>query len=238
MALSHNDKRAYLINIRDVYMPVRLKSLGMDEIPEKWLKTLKHDGLIEHYIEDCIYFANHVIMVDDSILVQYPFVVFEGAQGLLLNQRFDEYEKFTTPSFTGAENPVCMVGALSGKSDVEVCYITRTYLTRHGAGPFAGECPREAINANMIDQTNAPNDYQGALRYGRIDVNSLLQRIMRDFAKFEGTGSTRMSLAVTHLNETDGKLVTLDGAVSPEAIGVNTIYLSSDECGVCSEFRN
>lgn len=232
MALSHDEKRAYLINIRDVYMPSRLKALGIDEIPEKWQKTVHHDGLIEHYIEDCTYFAKHAILADDNVLAQYPFVVFEGAQGLLLNQRFDEYEKFTTPSLTGAENPVNMISALSGNSDVEVCYITRTYLTRHGAGPFTGECPKEVINANMIDQTNAPNNYQGTLRYGLIDVNNLRHRIMHDFAKFEGTDHARLSLAVTHMNETDGKLVATDGAVSPEAIGIDTIYLSADERGV------
>lgn len=89
---------------------------------------------------------------------------------------------------------------------VEVCYVTRTYLTRHGAGPFPGECDKGTINPLMIDETNMPNAFQGSLRYGIISPEALAERIAKDFRKYtgkcDGSGIFELSLAITHCNET------------------------------------
>lgn len=91
-------------------------------------------------------------------------------------------------------------------ANVEVCYVTRTYLTRHGAGAFDGECDKSEINGSMKDKTNVPNPYQGSIRYGKLDVNELVNRIKKDI----GEHSYNVSLAVTHLNEFENKeLLTL-----------------------------
>ena len=88
----------------------------------------------------------------------------------------------------------------------EVCYVTRTYLTRHGAGAFDSECDKSEINGSMEDKTNVPNPYQGSIRYGKLDVNKLVSRIKKDI----GEHSYNVSLAVTHLNEFENKeLLTL-----------------------------
>lgn len=50
--------------------------------------------------------------------------------------------------------------------DTEICYITRSYFTRHGAGAFPTECDKNVINPNIIDETNSYNDYQQIIRYG------------------------------------------------------------------------
>ncbi len=228
-ALSIEEKKSYLKNIRDNYMHRRLNSLGINKLSDKWQETIYSEGLIDNFISDCDYFAGNTVISSDIILESYPFIVFEGAQGLLLSQDFGENEKHTTPSFTGAENPVRMIKELDGKSDVEVCYVTRTYLTRHGAGPFKEECPKNEINPDMTDMTNVPNGYQGTLRYGKLDVQSLRERIFSDFAKFENISNSYMSLTVTHLNETGGKIIAVNGAFLPEAIGIPRMYFSYDE---------
>ncbi len=231
-ALNTEGKKAYLKNIRDNYMPRRLNALGINSLSDKWSETVYNERLIENFISDCEYFADNTIMTDSSILESYPFTVFEGAQGLLLNSDFGENEKYTTPSFTGAENPVRITGSLYGKNDVEVCYVTRTYLTRHGAGPFEGECTKNEINPDMKDMTNVPNGYQGTLRYGKINIEKLRERIFRDFAKFGSIPNSHISLAVTHLNETNGKIIAGCGNVLPEIIGISDMYRSYDEYGV------
>lgn len=231
MAMSKSEKTEYLKNIRDNYLPRRLSAMGISTLSDEWKKTIYNDKLIDNFISDCEYFDANTIMTDAEILESYPYIVFEGAQGLLLSQDFGENEKHTTPSYTGAENPVRMIGMLSGENEVEVCYVTRTYLTRHGAGPFEGECPKNEIDPHMVDMTNVPNGYQGTLRYGRLDVKKLRERIFADFAKFDSVPNAEMSLAITHLNETNGKIVTPDGDVLPECFGVNKLYCSYDEYG-------
>lgn len=225
IAMSIADKVKYLENIRDNYMSERLKEVGVN-IPPEWEDIVYSDGIIEHFLDDCNYF-NSIVRYVENIPETYQYIVFEGGQGLLLSQ--DKENPHTTPSFTGAENPVRIISTLDGTNHIEVCYVTRTYLTRHGAGNFPQECTKSEINPDMIDRTNVPNDYQGTLRYGRIDTDELRQRISADFDKFRKFENIKISLAVTHLNETHGKLITVEGEKSPKYIGIDKIYCSYSE---------
>lgn len=224
MAMNDTNKVKYLENIRDKYMMERLNKIGVNRIPNEWKDIVYNDGIIEHFVDDCKFFSDIVKYAEENILERYPYIVFEGGQGLLLSQ--SKTNEHTTPSFTGAENPVKIISSLSGKNHIEVCYVTRSYLTRHGAGDFPQECQKDEINPDMVDKTNVPNDYQGTLRYGRIDIAELKQRIYDDFAKFS---NAEISIAITHLNETDGKLITVEGEKSSECIGIDRIYCSYSE---------
>ncbi len=192
--------REVLIFMRDEYLPARALELGMPGIPEAWRGLLAGDALIERYIEDWRFFLAHTAEADDSILDSYDTAVFENGQGLLLDMGRLEVLDHTTPSHTGLAEPARI---LKGRDDdVEACYVTRTYLTRHGAGPMENECEKAVISADMIDRTNVPNPFQGTLRYGLLDTEALLGRIREDFdGKLPGAAC---SLAVTHLNETGG----------------------------------
>ena len=114
---------------------------------------------------------------------------------------------------------------------VEVCYVTRTYLTRHGAGPFPGECPKGEINPWMSDETNRPNAFQGTLRYGIIDSTELRNRIEADFKKYARNEDYSISLAITHLNETAGKWNghTDINTELFKRIGAGRVYYSSEK---------
>lgn len=185
--------------IREEYLPRRLKELGVSANAD-WMAIINNDGLISHYLDDLKFMNRHVFLTDDSVLHEYQSIVFEGGQGLLLDQNNTEYFPHLTPSNTGLKNPAEMISRLFPASDVEVCYITRPYLTRHGAGRLDNECRKEEINPYMEDLTNVPNPHQGTLRYGKMDAEKLKQRIRNDFAD---NNSWKLSLAITHQNEID-----------------------------------
>ncbi len=220
--------REVLIFMRDEYVPARALELGMPGIPEVWREILAGDALVEHYLEDWRFFLAHTAEADDGILEKYDTAVFENGQGLLLDMGRLEVLDHTTPSHTGLAEPARILK--DREAEAEVCYVTRTYLTRHGAGPMEHECEKAAINADMIDRTNVPNPFQGTLRYGLLDTDALQGRIREDFGgKLPGTAR---SLAVTHLNETGGCLAGFGKREDPgEAFGehFDRLYLSGGE---------
>lgn len=83
--------------------------------------------------------------------------------------------------------------------NIETCYVSRTYLTRHGAGKFPSECNKNFINEYMYDKTNVPNPFQDNLRYGHLNLRELYNRCSDDIGDF---GNTK-SIAITHCNEYD-----------------------------------
>lgn len=187
--------------IRDEYLPERLN--GYD-ISDDWKAIIESDGLIEHFISDLEFMMQKVSVADNTILEDYDTVVFEGGQGLLLDQNNKEYFPHLTPSNTGSKNPLGILNDISGidGNDIEVCYVTRTYLTRHGAGRIDNECDKRDICPDMEDATNVPNEFQGSLRYAKMDVSKLKKRILDDFEPFRKIGA-KLSLAVTHTNESE-----------------------------------
>ena len=187
--------------IASYYLPDRLKELGIESIPTEWIEILsKKENIIENYISDLYMMQSRIELVDDGIFDKYEYVIFEGAQGLLLDQNNIEYFPHLTPSNTGLTNPQNMLKGRDVK-DIEVCYVTRTYLTRHGAGRFDTECSKDEINPSMVDMTNVPNEFQGTLRYGKLDWNNLKNRIENDFEKNSNGLDIKKCLVITHLNE-------------------------------------
>jgi adenylosuccinate synthase len=87
--------------------------------------------------------------------------IFEGAQGVLLDERHGFWPHVTpsTTTFLGADE-VCR----------EVPYhlgLLRAFSTRHGAGPFVAERPGPGL---LRGEHNALNDWQGSFRVGAFDL--------------------------------------------------------------------
>lgn len=198
--------RVNLELIRDKYFFKRMRDLEIF-FDNEWKEIFYSEGLIENYLNDLEFMGNHTIRADDSILNKYKSIVFEGGQGLLLDQNNLEYFPHLTPSNTGLENPVEMILRLFPESDVETCYVTRPYLTRHGAGRLDNECSKEEINPYMEDLTNVPNSHQGALRYGKMNIGELIYRIHKDFSD---RNDWKISISVTHGNEVSGLFESVD----------------------------
>jgi adenylosuccinate synthase len=97
---------------------------------------------------------------------EYRTAVFEGAQGVLL----DEYRGFhphTTWSTVTAHHAWELVRQ-TGADEVAVLGVTRAYATRHGEGPLP-TYSRE-LTDRLRDPGNPPNPWQGSLRCGWLDL--------------------------------------------------------------------
>lgn len=129
---------------------------------------------IQTFIECCIEFAQQV---EPLGIAQCKDPVFEGAQGLLLDQDNKEFFPHVTHSHTGMHN-VRILCEQAGIKEHEIYYVSRTYLTRHGAGPLPGEDP----NLSYEDETNHLTQFQGALRFAPLDSKALINRCGKDAA--------------------------------------------------------
>lgn len=203
----------YKVNkIRDYYKE-RLGQLS------EWKEIFESEALVDRFIEDCIHMSMHVSSLNHLYINTYDTLIFENAQGLLLDQNNIEYAPHTTPSNTGIKNVLEICEDIENIDSFEVCYVTRSYMTRHGAGRFDTECAKEDINPNMFDETNITNDYQGSLRYGWLDIDDLKRRIDKDFSLIPDKYHPKLSLAVTHLNEYE--------ILASNFIGYDKLYLSN-----------
>jgi adenylosuccinate synthase len=152
----------------------RLEQLGVTPSPF-FLEMVASVGLIESYLEKCEQFrrANRLV-ADSTMLGNFEHVIFEGAQGLLLDERH-RFFPHVTRSLTGIHNVVRIAEEI-GLQELKSIYVTRAYMTRHGAGPF----PTERLGMSFTDPTNAPNEWQGALRFGDLDLDLLSESIAND----------------------------------------------------------
>lgn len=186
--------------IRHDHTSARLDELGLtlSDIGE-YGELLIDDNVLRSAAEQMCVNAELTEFIDDTQLSQYDRIVFEGAQGLLLDSDNSEYYPHVTASRTGLDNLVkfCERHGLTLDSAV---YVMRSYVTRHGAGHLPNACPREDLGDITPDKTNVPNPWQGGIRYApHTSPEYLLSWIKRDLN--ERTPAS-VGLAVTHLNET------------------------------------
>lgn len=91
--------------------------------------------------------------------------VFEGAQGVLLDQEwgFHPHTTWSDCTFGWAHEMLDQCGI----DDVERVGVTRAYHTRHGAGPFPTE------RATGLDEPHNAGGFAGAFRSGDLDLSLL-----------------------------------------------------------------
>lgn len=138
-----------------------------------------------------------------SLLPLYDTVIFEGGQGLLLDQSHINETVHLTPSSTGSYNIADFINFIGEPTDIY--YVSRTYMTRHGAGEMEAECKREDINPDIVDKTNMPNPWQGDLRFGYLNQDTLAERVKKDFAAYSNANA---HMVFTQLNYTNGMIAT------------------------------
>lgn len=201
----------FLHCLRDWYVDSRLNELHLKrDLNKTFQEVLKNDNVIINFIDDFDYMMNRSTIADYTIL-KYGILkdtdalIFENGQGLLLDQHNMEYFPHLTPSNTGLENCIKVLNAIDYEGDIEACYVTRTYMTRHGVGKFDTECSKADINPAMIDLTNVPNPFQDSLRYGWLDPKDIMDRTIKDTVKAEKQADKGIiifpTIAVTHENE-------------------------------------
>lgn len=195
----HDGKR--LSSIADLilkkYVPARLAQLGLYP-PPSWGDLA--NCIFDKWILDARSMGE--FGVASSTIPHCETVIFEGAQGLGLDQNAPHFPHVTR-SNTGLPNILEQCQEW-GITELDVYYVTRAYLTRHGRGHMEHY---DAIS--YYDNTNVPNPWQGSLRFGRLEVSSLLARIRKDlaFAKFYPHIKTTPRLVVTHMDQMESNVI-------------------------------
>jgi adenylosuccinate synthase len=94
-------------------------------------------------------------------------VIFEGAQGVLLDEwhGFHPHTTWSTTTFANAET---LLADARYRGTVRRIGALRAYLTRHGSGPFPTEEAR--LRALLPDFHNVLNDWQHDFRIGWLDL--------------------------------------------------------------------
>ncbi|WP_280400014.1 adenylosuccinate synthetase [Nocardia carnea] len=143
----------------------KLRALAAHYRPLLGTSTHTHepvDALVEVYRE----FGRAVRITGDGELrrlARRGRLVFEGAQGVLL----DEWRGFPPHTTWSTAEPRNARGLLTGIGATgSVLGVTRTYTTRHGAGPL----PTEDPDLRIPEVHNTHGRYQGPFRRGRLDT--------------------------------------------------------------------
>jgi adenylosuccinate synthase len=113
--------------------------------------------------------------------------IFEAAQGVLLDERFG-FHPHTTWSKTTFTNADALLDEAEADAVRQRLGVMRTYMTRHGPGPF----PTEDPDLHLPEPHNADDGWQGRFRRGLLDL------VMLRYA-LDACGGVD-GLAVTHLD--------------------------------------
>ncbi|MBP7928322.1 adenylosuccinate synthetase, partial [Patescibacteria group bacterium] len=116
-------------------------------------------------------FCKMTNIVDETylkkILEAETTVIFEGAQGVLLDEWFGFYP-YTTWSTTTFDNALTLLAESGYKGNVTKLGLVRAYATRHGAGPFVTYSSE--LSAKIPDCHNENNPWQREFRVGYFDA--------------------------------------------------------------------
>lgn len=208
---SESKNRAMSISPEDA--PLRNNAIGytaagseFKDETEGYLELLRNENVLlnaaETIIENIKYIKILTVPELKNILKDVDTLIFETGQGLLLDRNNEYYAPHVTASDTGIKNPCEFLKRLD-LSLHEAVYVSRTYVTRHGAGMLHHECDKDKLGDIQHDRTNEPNIWQGNIRYGSHgDEKDFVEAVKKDIDTY-GNKALKVSLFLTHLNETE-----------------------------------
>lgn len=153
------------------------------------MTTLYNHKIIGECLDIYSNWAKKVKLVDSLGDVDYDrHIVFEGAQGVLLDEKYG-IQPHTTWTNTTCENAITLLNEIGYKDSIHKIGVLRSYFTRHGAGPFRSE----ASNLKKIapEPHNKTEIYQESFKVGHFDM-SLVEHAL-SVCKVD-------SLAINHLD--------------------------------------
>lgn len=210
-----------MLHIRKEYTTKRLQMLAdtWDTETNEYVQLLSNNNILENAAYEIVSNLKYVKLLTEADLrkklQRTDTLIFEAGQGLLLDRNNVIYAPHVTASDTGLTNPYGFLSRFGLNLD-EVVYVSRTYVTRHGAGPLPNECPKAALGDLWEDVTNETNLWQGSLRYARHEnEEAFVSEIQKDIA-INSVKVCRISLFLTHLNETNGCVIMEDESVRYE----------------------
>lgn len=138
-----------------------------DDILREW-SILHDDAAVDHAIGYYRRFASDVRIVDASYLdgeLAQTDTVFEGAQGVLLDQKhgFQPHTTWTDVTYANAYDLL-----KNHQGDITRVGVMRAYSTRHGSGPFVTE--DRSFDVLSAQDHNTYGDWQLGFRSGAFDL--------------------------------------------------------------------
>jgi adenylosuccinate synthase len=191
--------------IRDQWLPLRCSQLGLPMFPKDDMRLT--DESLGKIIEATEAFEAATVTAGAEFLERKE-IIFEGAQGLCLDMGSKNFPHVTR-SNTGLTNVIPIATGMG--LSLEVIYMTRPYLTKHGAGPLPNEY---TPNPPIEDRTNAEHPYQGRFRFAHLNFVELHERIGDDLRLSPNTewsvGLTCLDhVGVGELSELSSRLMAL-----------------------------
>jgi len=174
--------------IRDEWLPARLARLGVPFSAERQ-QAAADPAVMRRYLAHVHILRHHASPAPIDAVLTHRNIVFEGAQGLLLDMDRGFKFPYVTRSNTGLKNALALASD-AGIEHLDVIYTTRAYLTRHGPGPLLDEVPKLTF-ADVVDPTNLQNPWQGALRFAPLNLDLLRDAIADDLSD---AAATRMAV--------------------------------------------
>lgn len=189
-----------LLAIKNTWCSKRLQQCGIKKIDPQTQLILGSDILLSNFLADIDYMLSKIEVSSGEIVSNYSNIIFEGAQGLLLDQTYGWFPHVTR-SHTGLRNVVKIAQDLN-IHELDIYYMSRAYFTRHGNGPLPNENLWNHLE-KFEDKTNVEHLYQGKLRFAPLDIDLLYYSISQDLGHLPKHIKYTTNLVLTcmdHLN--------------------------------------
>lgn len=212
-----------------------------DEIEKRGysIKNTEWKDIFEGYHKSFDYESLHFALKYTETYNKYNFmfnhpVIFECSQGLMLDENYSGDSIYSTPSHTGVHEPIFILNEahVSRSEPINVYYVTRSYLTRHGNGELPNECSPEKIGNITPDRFNVENKYQGKFRYASFDekeVYEMNKRIYLDFSSIKRVYPNSVcNLVITHTDEVSPDIITDNSKIFDNIIKISLDDILTD----------
>ena len=163
------EKDHYSLTVADLYHPIALK-IKLDLLQKYYGYTNDAIGQFLRNCEELV--STEGISLVEEMPCRFDQYIFEGSQGLLLDQNIGFFPHVTRAN-TGSKNIIDM------NFRSEVFLVTRAYQTRHGNGPMTNESVPHTIMSNPYEN-NLDDGFQGKFRTSFLDLDLLKYAVQKD----------------------------------------------------------
>jgi adenylosuccinate synthase len=164
-------KLRFLRDIKWTEIEPLLPALQSLNAAQDILSIFNEPEVIDIAAENYTYLSGQINLVDetfaDMLFKQPGTAIFEGAQGVLLDETYG-FAPYTTWSNTTFDNALTLLSEQQYAGKIQKLGLLRTYYTRHGAGPFVSEDPTLANVLAEPHNSNSP--WQQHFRVGYFDL--------------------------------------------------------------------
>ncbi len=177
-ATVEREERFYSLRFIDLFYPKIILEKLYNIATYYNLKNIE----IKHFVETCKLITESDNIKRISCLPKADSYIFEGSQGLLLDQNFGFFPNVTRAN-TGHKNAIQILKNnhvnINNDSYFNIFYVIRAYQTRHGNGFMTNLDIPHNIRENPLE-TNVTNKYQGNFRKSLLDLSLVEYALNKD----------------------------------------------------------